>query len=204
MVRVNPASSVEFECDVEQLGGLLKAVMLPKSECAEDVQRAQTRFGDIPLIALIESRKGVLHAEEIALSAGVTRLAFGNVDFSKEMGVRADDHRAQLPARSTLAWASAAAHLPGPIDGVTTHLHDEILARLAAEHARTLGFAGKLCVHPKQVDAVRMAYIPTADEIAWARFIKQKAEHAEMSTIEEEPVERPVVARAKQILAQIQ
>lgn len=203
VVSLNPTDSDEFQRDAEFLGGLARAIMIYRMECAEDVRTVRASFGDIPLIASIGTAQGVLHAKEIALSIGVTRLAFGSADFSTEVGVRPDDHQAQLLARSSLVMASAAAHLAGPIEGITTNSQDELIARLNAEHVRTLGFAGKLCTHAKQVNAVRMAYAPTGDEIAWAKAVLAKAEAASVSTDDGVIVDKPFVVRAEQILAQV-
>ncbi|MFK0092183.1 HpcH/HpaI aldolase/citrate lyase family protein [Pseudomonas sp. NPDC090592] len=203
VVRINPRTTPAFEEDVQALAGLARAVMLPKAETPEDIAETVATLGDgILIVALIETAKGVLNAPQIAASPRVARLAFGNVDFAADVQIKSDDNQAQLFARSQLVLACAASQIAGPIDGVTTNILDESVTLHAAEYARSLGFTGKLCVHPRQVAPVRRAYLPTEDEIAWATAIVQRASDSNVATIDGQMIDRPVVLRAEQILAQ--
>ncbi|MGE8064968.1 HpcH/HpaI aldolase/citrate lyase family protein [Pseudomonas sp. NPDC089569] len=203
VVRLNPRNTPAFDQDVKELVGLVDAVMLPKTETPEDIVEVLTKLGgEVQVIALIETAKGVLNAERIALVPGVNRLAFGNVDFAADIRVKADDTQAQLFARSALVFASAAAQIAGPVDGVTTNVLDASVSLRDAEYARSLGFTGKLCVHPRQVPPVRLAYTPTADEIAWAEAVVQRAADSNVATVDGQMIDRPVVLRAEQILEQ--
>ncbi|MEB3438099.1 CoA ester lyase [Pseudomonas sp. A2] len=203
VVRIHPIGSVEYERDVALLSRCAKAIMLPQTEHAEDLHLVQKQLGKIAVIAVIESFKGVLHAQHIASAPGVIRLAFGSFDYTAERDVRPDDHHAQLLARSTLVLASSVAQLAGPIDAVMPDSEDESRIRPGAEYGRNLGFAGKLCAHPCQVNAVRLIYMPTADEIAWAKLVLAKATEAATSIDGAKPVDQFVIVQAEHLLAQV-
>jgi citrate lyase subunit beta/citryl-CoA lyase len=100
-------------------------------------------------------------------------------------------------ARSHLVYAARAAGLPGPTDGVWTAIHDLDGLRSHAEHARALGYGGKLVIHPTHVPIVNQVFSPTADEIAWAR----KVLGTDVGTVDGEFVDRAVLRRAEAILA---
>lgn len=172
-VRVNGVSSQHFEQDCAALTGCpgLEAVVVPKAEDARALTAMAQRLGArVPVIALIETALGLDHAREIAGCEGVARLAFGSIDFAVDLDCSEDDD-ALLLARSGLVLASRLAQISPPVDGVSTDLNDGAVAGRDADHARRLGFGGKLCVHPRQVAAVNAAFSPSADEIAWATAV---------------------------------
>jgi citrate lyase subunit beta/citryl-CoA lyase len=107
-----------------------------------------------------------------------------------------------LMDRSTLVIASRAAGLPGPVDGVTTALDDPGLSATEAARARRLGFAGKLCVHPHQVEAVNAAFSPSTEQINWARKVIGVYAAGRVSRVEGHMVDAPVIDKALNILAQ--
>lgn len=54
------------------------------------------------------------------------------------------------------------------IDTPTTALHDEQIIKDDAELAKNMGFTGKAVIHPKHIDIVRKAFLPTKEEISEA------------------------------------
>jgi len=156
--------------------------------------------GPVPLVALVETAIGVQRCSELAGATGVARLAFGHLDLSADTGSALSD-RALLFARSTLVIASAAARLPGPVEGVTTDVDDSSVAGAEALLARELGFTGKFCVHPRQVEAVNTAFAPTQDEIDWAERVLQVGRAAGAVAVDGQMVDAPVIARAESVMA---
>jgi citrate lyase subunit beta/citryl-CoA lyase len=59
---------------------------------------------------------------------------------------------------------------------VTATLNGLALLHNDVEHARRLGFGGKLCIHPKQVDAINRGFAPTDCELAWAKRVLEEVE----------------------------
>ena len=69
--------------------------------------------------------------------------------------------------------------------------------------ARRLGFAGKLCIHPRQVMLVNTLFAPTPDEIAWAMRVvaATDATRGGAVAVDGMMVDMPVLLRARAILA---
>lgn len=202
-VRVNGTKSVHYQQDVAVLAGLpgLQAVVVPMADDPAELAMLHQRLGrGIEIVALIETALGVVRAIELASTPGVSRLAFGHLDFAVDIGSSIED-QAMLMARSTLVVASRAAGLPGPVDGVTTSLDDPEVSATDAARARGLGFAGKLCIHPTQVEAVNAAFSPTGDELAWAHRIIEASTAGGVMRVDGHMVDAPVILKAQAILA---
>ncbi|EGD54926.1 HpcH/HpaI aldolase/citrate lyase family protein [Gordonia neofelifaecis] len=198
-VRINAADTALFASDLSALTGTGATIMLAKAEAADVVQEVAEIAG-AGVIALIETARGILEAPAIAAMPGVVRLAVGTFDLAAQLGVDPTDALALAPSRGALVLASAAAGLAGPIDGVTAAIDDA--DRIAADvaHSRRLGFAGKLCIHPKQLGPTVAAFAPTDDEVAWARKIVDSVSDDGVSTVDGEMVDKPVFDRAERIL----
>ncbi|MFJ9390854.1 HpcH/HpaI aldolase/citrate lyase family protein [Nocardioides sp. NPDC101246] len=202
-VRINGVGTPTHDSEVAALAGTGAAVMLPKSDSAAAVTDTVTRLAGEPVIALVETAVGVRDADAIAAVEGVARLALGTVDLAAELGVDHASYAAMAYSRGRLVVASAAAGLPGPIDGVTVRLDDP--AQLDADLAVSgeLGLAAKLCIHPRQVETVNAAFSPTEEEIAWARRIVEAmtAGGGGVVVVDGAMVDAPVLARARRILS---
>ncbi|PTB18883.1 CoA ester lyase [Trinickia symbiotica] len=201
LLRVNAAGTDWFERDLElmALDGI-DGVVLPKSDNAAAltaVAAATTK----PILPIIESAEGVWNALDVARMPGVERLIFGSVDF--ELDLDCDGSwDALLHARSRIVLASRVAGIQSPVDGVTVALDDARQLAEDASKARSLGFGGKLCIHPRQVGAVNAAFSPSADEIAMARRIVEAYERAEGGavSVDGRMVDLPVLLKARRIV----
>lgn len=105
---------------------------------------------------------------------------------------------------------SRAAGLPPPIDGVTTDTDDDNAVHAAAQRARALGFGAKLCIHPRQLDAVRTAFAPRDDEIVWATGVlealaRRQAAGEPTAAFEWQGrmVDKPVLSLARRLLSHV-
>ncbi|GAC80981.1 citrate lyase subunit beta / citryl-CoA lyase [Gordonia malaquae] len=196
-VRINSADTRWFRADLDALSAKDVTIMIPK---AEDPAVLAGIGGNV--IALIETARGVLNAPAIASVPGVVRLAVGTFDLAAELGVDPTDTEALLPTRGALVLASAAAGLPGPIDGVTAAIDEPDRIIADTTYARRLGFAGKLCIHPRQLRPAAAALRPTEAQIGWARRIVEASSGA-VAQVDGEMVDKPVVDRAHAILARI-
>lgn len=202
-VRVNGTATEHFGADLTALAGApgLAAVVVPMADDPAALTRAHEETG-VPVVALIETATGIVRAAELAAVPGVVRLAFGHLDFAADIGSDTG-HDAMLMARSTLVVASRAAGLAGPVDGVTTDLDDPAVATADASRAAGLGFAGKLCIHPRQVETVNAAFAPSAEELSWARRVLAVAAEAGSGAVrvDGQMVDAPVLIRARQLLS---
>lgn len=204
-VRVNGSRTQWFEADLTVVARSgVRGVMLPKAETADQigavVRALQETVGVIPLL---ETASGIINVRELAGVPRVERLAFGSVDFQLDAGIQGEGEEL-LYARSRMVLASRVSGILAPVDGVTTDLDNPERITADVDRARRLGFGGKLCIHPRQIDPVNRGFIPTEREIAWARKVVEAAGTAGTGAIrvDGELVDRPVVERAKATLAQ--
>lgn len=197
LVRVNARGTSWHDADLRAVKALRPAgVILPKTASAQDVAMLRQATG-LPVLALIESAEGLAAARSIA-AGGAARLVFGSIDFCADLGV-AHDRDVLLPVRSELVLASRLAGIAAPVDGVTVALDDPAACEDDARHARRLGMTGKLCIHPRQIDAVQRAFLPSAAEITWAQRVLASGDGA--VSVDGAMVDEPVRIRARAILA---
>ncbi|MDW6057309.1 CoA ester lyase [Streptomyces sp. FXJ1.4098] len=200
VVRVNPPGTPWFEADLARAADHGCTLMVPKAEEPAVLTEIATRTaGRCPLIPLVETALGIERAPQVCAVPGVVRAAFGNVDLAAQLGVAPDDHTALTYARSRLVLASAAAGGHPPVDGVTTAVRDPEPLRADTAHARSLGFTGKLCIHPAQVRPVADGFAPTHGELRWARRVLDAGDS--VTAIDGQMVDRPVLERARAVLA---
>lgn len=206
-VRVNGPATEWFAEDVALAAALpVAGVMLPKAERAAQVsQVAASLPPGRPIVAILETAAGLWNALEVARAPGVERLAFGAVDLQLDLGARGSDLELAY-ARSRMVLASRVAGIAAPLDSVSLAIEDEDEAEREAAQARRFGFAGKLCVHPRQIAATHRAFLPTAAEVAWAEgLLAALAGRAQDDrgafSFQGGMVDRPVIERAKQILS---
>jgi citrate lyase subunit beta / citryl-CoA lyase len=204
-VRINSDGTSWHADDVAMLtslaAGLVVAVVVPK---AEDPARLERLSRALPagtgIIPLIETAGGVLRAAAVCAAEGVIRPAFGSVDLAAQLGV---DHQAKDAlryARSALVLAAAAAGCAGPVDGVTTSVADDAALADDLAHAVALGFTGKLCVHPRQVEAANQRLSPADTDVEWARRVVAAGEDGSVTVLDGQMIDRPVVLRAQALL----
>jgi citrate lyase subunit beta / citryl-CoA lyase len=101
---------------------------------------------------------------------------------------------------------SREAGLEPPIDTVYPHFRDAEGYEARCRRSRTLGFGGRMCIHPDQVEPTNRIYRPTEEEIAWARDVVAAFEEAEAQgiaalTVRGQLVDYAFVVRARQLLA---
>ncbi|WP_461175316.1 CoA ester lyase (plasmid) [Arthrobacter sp. Z1-9] len=202
-VRINAFGTPWHEADLAALTGLPVILMVPKSEDPERVGAIAASWPGTEVVALIETARGVLRAAQIAEVPGVKRLALGTFDLAAELGVDPEDESAMAAARAGVVLASAAAKLNGPVDGVTSDVRNTNKLIADVRRAATLGFKGKLCVHPAQVTPAATVFAPTEQELAWARRIMEATSTAAVGVllVDGQMVDRPVIDRAARILA---
>jgi citrate lyase subunit beta / citryl-CoA lyase len=204
-VRINGTDTPWFERDLEVVGlpGVL-GVVLPKAEQPEQVAHVAARLtGEGRVLPLVETALSVWYVDALAQAPRVERLAFGSVDFQLDTGI-SGEYEELLYARSRLVLASRVASILPPVDGVTLALEDQARLRDDVARARRLGFGGKLCIHPSQVETINQGFAPTKTELAWARQILKAIPASGEGTfrLHGELIDRPVIERARAILAQ--
>jgi citrate lyase subunit beta/citryl-CoA lyase len=202
VVRINARGTSDFEKDIAAMAGYDFGAMLAKTVSPVDVEAVCAGLGDgVPIVALVESATGILAAPRIAAAPGVVRLAFGSIDYAAELGLDLELPDSLLFAQGALVVASAAAGISSPIDGVATSFVSADAVREEATRGRRLGFSGKLCIHPNQIEPVHAGYAPSDHDVDWARRIVAVGTPGGATALNGEMVDAPVVARARRILA---
>jgi citrate lyase subunit beta/citryl-CoA lyase len=205
LVRVNRAGSPWFADDLAALVGLgLDGVVLPK---ATPVAAAALSDTGQPVVAIVETAVGLRDVHELAAAPGVAALVLGAVDLGLDLGLEPrPDGLELLCARSSLVVASAAAGLRGPIDQVWLDVRDAEGLERDSRLGRSLGFRGKACIHPAQVEVVNESFSPSPSELLRAREVvaayeRGAAEGKGAVALDGELIDLPVVERARQVLA---
>ena len=219
-IRVNAIDTEFCYGDLKEvIGPWLDGILLPKVESAGQLQTidwllAQLEsacgmaVGGLDILPIIETGRGVTAIDEIARSGTrVRRLSFGAGDFTNDMGmVWTADESELIYARSAIALASRAAGLEAPIDTVFIDLQDDEHLEKSARTALSLGYRGKLCIHPAQIEPVNAIFTPSAKEVARARkhveaFATAEAEGSASIQVDGYFVDYPIVEKARRTLA---
>jgi citrate lyase subunit beta/citryl-CoA lyase len=206
LLRINAAETPFFAEDLALLERVdVDALVLPKARV-----EALEQLPDLapPVYALIESATGLREAFALASSPCVAGLMLGTVDLAADLGLSHRSDGAELLfARSQLVRDSRAASALPPIDGVWTQLDDPAGLAREAMLARALGLRGKLCIHPRQLDAVHAAFAPDERERDWAGRVLEAYDRALSRqegavVMDGELVDLAVVERARRVLGE--
>jgi len=222
-VRVNGAASGFLADDLAAaVRPGLAAVMLPKAETVEDVQRTAAAIerhetdhkmkpGSIAIILMIESALGVYCCYDMikvsprvgATCIGVARDGDLQTDLGCSWSVEGTE---LLYARSKvlLDTRAAGAHVH-PLDGVFSDLNDEPGLIADTNLSARLGYIGRTVIHPKQIAPVRQAYaVPDAEAAYYKKVVTEfaAAEKAGVAaiTIDGKLVDYAMFQRAKRVL----
>ena len=155
-------------------------ILIPKCESAEQVKEVEKEVeslkkqnnikSEIYFMPIIESAKGVIKSFEIAsASKNNCALAIGLEDYTADIGTqRTEGGKESFFARSMIVNAARAAGIQ-PIDTVYSDVSNMEGLRQSVVEAKSLGFEGKGCIHPRQVKVVHEAFAPTIEEIEKAK-----------------------------------
>ncbi len=173
-VRINAVVSEHFEADFAGVPAGASGIAVPKLESAQQVISVvesldERGLDDLQVMAGLETGLGVHRAAEILDHPRVTSAYFGAEDFIADMGgIRTRSNDEVLFARSAVA---VAARITGTvaIDQIVADFGDDDRFQSEADFAKSLGYGGKLCIHPAQVHLANSAFTPTDAEVAHAR-----------------------------------
>ena len=208
-VRVNPYD-LAGRADVDAVVGDVATPPDSVLDDADPVEALHDRLADlgasdVGIVPLIETAAGVLSADEIAAAPGVTAVAYGDQDFTADIGATVtDDKTESLYARQRTVVAAAAAGVDA-LDTVHTDIEDATGLREQTEFVVELGFDGKLAIHPDQIPVINEAFTPASDEIEWAEAVlagQERASEADAGvfTIDGQMIDPPLVERARTIV----
>lgn len=204
VLRINAADARGLTDDLPLCGHPgVTGVIYPKAETSTELCFVREKMRDgVPLMPLIETALGMSNLHLIASTSGVTRLLFGSLDFCLDTGIDPGPDEAELMGyRSMLVLASRACGLLPPVDGVTVKIDDTEELSRAALAARRLGFGGKLCIHPSQIELVHAAFDASIEDLKWAeRVVFAATGQRGAFMLDGRMVDAPVLDRARRLL----
>lgn len=217
LVRTNEPASPHTDADIDAaLSADIDGIVIPKLGSVLDLQRFGAALshkergrGSRPLImvGIIEGIAGVVNAH--ALAAGdphLHALCFGAEDFIAEMGGRRTAEGLEvLYSRSRVVLAAKAAGIAA-IDQAMVDIRDDGSFRRDAVMGRNLGYGGKICLLPRQVELANEVFSPSAEEIERSRRLVDAYETARAKghgVIEHEGrmIDPPLLKHAQNVLA---
>jgi citrate lyase subunit beta/citryl-CoA lyase len=195
----------------------VNVILIPKCESAEQIQQLEKKVeklkkqhkveNPIYFMPIIESALGVIKAYEIAsASKNNCALTIGLEDYTADIGTqRTNEGRESIFARQIIVNSAKAAGIQA-IDSVFSDVADMEALRQSVLEAKSIGFEGKGCIHPRQVKVVHEAFVATSDEIEKAKKIVLAFEEAEKKglgvvSLGSKMIDPPVVNRAQRILS---
>jgi citrate lyase subunit beta/citryl-CoA lyase len=225
LVRVTPD---DWATDLERVlagGARPDGLMLPKVGSPGDVETLAVSLddrnkksgdeasgkkregnGSMPVVALIESARGVLEAPSIANSHSVGALCFGAEDLAADIGAqRTPEGTEVLYARERVVLAAASAGIDA-IDTVFTEIGETDRLREETTFARGLGYDGKMAIHPAQVSVINDAFTPEPERVEWAERVLDAREAADAENrgvfrVDDEMIDPPLIDQAERIVA---
>jgi citrate lyase subunit beta/citryl-CoA lyase len=221
MVRVNALSSKEFRSDLEMaITPNTWGIILPKVESRRDLldvdslitgieSRRGLLVGRVRLLGLVENARGVSALPDIARHslARLDRLILGTVDFAADLGLTVGErHPLELHAAMSVIIASRSAELRAPLDGPFTDLSNDTRYSSDCEYSHSLGFSGRVVLHPDQVPGANTAYVDQRD-LTWAHRVVEAYEMSTKSgsgslSLDGQFIDRPVYLAALRALGE--
>ena len=191
-------------------------ILIPKCESADQVKTVEREVevlkelynikNDIYFMPIIESAKGVINSYEIASASNYNcALTVGLEDYTADIGTqRTNEGKESFYARSMIVNSAKAAGIQA-IDTVFSDVSDMEALKASVLEAKSLGFEGKGCIHPRQIKIINETFAPTNEEIEKAKKIVLAFEEAEAKGIGvvalgSKMIDAPVVKRAQKVI----
>ncbi|MFD7011951.1 HpcH/HpaI aldolase/citrate lyase family protein [Rhodococcus jostii] len=209
LLRINPAGSPWHDQDLAAatggiLEGLLDGIVLPKFDDLtqlDDVRAVLPR--DARVVVGIESARGVANVNSLlgGKEHGLDAVYFGAEDLVADIGGRRSAGNLEvLYARSAVLLAAHLAGIPA-IDQAVVSIRDVNAFNIDAAQGRDLGYQGKICLNPRQVDAAHSVFTPTPEELAHAREVVSAASTEGVSVLAGQMIDAVHVTMARAVLA---
>ena len=187
-------------------------ILVPKCESSKQIKDAEEEINKlksefkIHLMPIIESALGIIKAYEIAsASKNICALAIGLEDYTADIGTqRTNEGKESFYARSMIVNAAKAAGVQA-IDTVFSDVADMEGLKQSVLEAKSLGFEGKGCIHPRQIKIIHEAFAPTTEEIEKAQKIVEAFDEAEKKglgvvSLGTKMIDPPIVKKAQKII----
>lgn len=211
-VRVNPPNTQWFRDDIAfGLHSDLDGVVIPMVETLDGLDQcaralAEADLGHLGIIAGLETALGVADARQLLSHGQVVGAYFGAEDYIADLGGMRTQNNIEVQfARAAIAQAGRLARKP-VIDQIVANFRDNDRMTLETWEARAMGFSGKLCIHPGQVQLANTGFTPSDEEVERAERLLAAYDIGIASGVaaidfEGQMVDEPLAQQARQILA---
>ncbi|MGE3859224.1 MAG: CoA ester lyase [Nitrososphaeraceae archaeon] len=182
-VRINSFESGLYEQDLDSIiSDQLDGIVIPKvnSETElekiivtiEKLEKQKNIQKKLRLIPSIESAQGVVNSYAIAkFNPRVCSLVFGVFDYLYDMKLDYEEEGIEYSyARTKIPVDARAAGIPA-LDSIWQKVADIDGLQKDAKTAKRLGYAGKTIIHPNHIEPVHKVFVPSQNEIEWARKV---------------------------------
>ncbi|HEU4483241.1 MAG TPA: CoA ester lyase [Nitrososphaeraceae archaeon] len=182
-VRINSFESELYEQDLESvICERLDGIVIPKVNSASELEKITEIIANlekkrniektIKLIPSIESSQGVVNAYNIAkFNSRICSLVFGVFDYLYDMKLDYENEGLEYSyARAKIPVDARAAGIPA-LDSIWQNVDDLDGLQRDAKIAKRLGYAGKSIIHPKHIEPVHNVFVPSQNEIEWAKKV---------------------------------
>ena len=182
-VRINSFESGLYEQDLESvICDRLDGIVIPKvnsdselekiTEIIETLEKKRNVQKIIRLIPSIESSQGVVNSYHIAkYNSRICSLLFGVFDYLYDMKLDYENEGLEYSyARAKIPVDARAAGIPA-LDSIWQKVDDLDGLQRDAKTAKKLGYAGKSIIHPKHIEPVHNVFVPSQNEIEWAKKV---------------------------------
>lgn len=184
VVRINGLDTDLWEEDIRCcVAGGADVIRIPKTESAdmvraveEKVVAAEEEFdrepGSTLIMSALESCKGIMNAYEVCTASDrLIGVALSGGDYTKDLQTHITGTGVELMgARQQMVIAARAAGVQC-FDTVWTNLDDMDGFRKDVQTIHDMGFDGKSCVNPRQIDIVHEIFTPTTKDIIFAEKV---------------------------------
>ena len=217
IVRINPVDSPFYKDDLlEVVKSKPDAIMIPKAteavvkQVEKDLsEHLNLQHTSISFYVILETAYGIETAlQTCSASKRVVGLLLGGEDLCTDMRVTPTKERVELNyARGKVAMVGASLKIIAwdtpfvDVEDIEGFKHD-------TQQAKALGFTGKVCIHPNQVELVHEVFAFSTDEVLEAKAIIAAYQQAERqglgaSSYQGKMIDKPILERAKQIIASV-
>lgn len=207
-VRINSLATRHGIEDLLWLAGLSAlpdGVLLPMVASAFEI-RQLTRVlpggADYQIMVMVETPEGIEQLGAILdASDRVSAVAFGAADYTAITGSDTS-WDALLMIRSRIVSVARPRGV-SCLDTPWFDIQDVEGLRREAEEVASLGFGGKLAIHPDQIESINQSFRPDENAIAWAQRVVDAFDQAGggVCTVDGVMIDKPVADRARSILA---
>ncbi|MGB7932579.1 MAG: CoA ester lyase [Gammaproteobacteria bacterium] len=185
---------------VEAAGDGIDLIVVPKVNCPEDIYFVETLLTQIEsyknikrpigIEALIETAAGCVNIKDIAASSvRLEGFIYGSGDYAASVQMPMESigeldendkiypgHRWHYVMHAIVS--AARAYQKRVIDSPFAGIKNPEGLKQACKVARAMGFDGKWCIHPSQIETVNEAFVPSEKDIQWAQAVLSAYEAA--------------------------